>query len=180
MKPVLITATVLLFAGTARAQYAEQKPPAPAPAAQTSGHDYHTHSDYDEGDYLTVPLEIDPSASTTAPTPSVTQGPATGYAHGDANAPVPSGFATYRPLPTPRAQTSTSNAPNVSSQFQQLVQARNAANSAPQSQARLQTQNMSLADLARRVRVEKANEEKAKLKIKQDAQGHAILVEKNP
>ena len=80
----------------------------------------------------------------------------------------------------PRAQTSTSNAPNVSGQFQQLVQARNAANSAPQSQARLQTQNMSLADLARRVRVEKANEEKAKLKIKQDAQGHAILVEKNP
>ncbi|HXZ13586.1 MAG TPA: hypothetical protein VEG64_14455 [Candidatus Sulfotelmatobacter sp.] len=155
----------------------------PAPAARASGHEYRTHYDYDEGDYLTVPLEIDPSASTNAPPPSVAQGPATAYAHGDANAPVPNILVTPRPQSAPRAplgQSAQPSAPNISAQIHQLVQARNAANSAPQSQPRLQTQNMSLADLARQVRAEKANEEKAKLKIKQDAEGHAILVEKNP
>jgi hypothetical protein len=178
IRTTILLAAILLSAGMSQAQYSEMRPAPPAPGPQSSGHPSGGDHYYDDDDYIYLPVEINPSTSTIPAAQSVTQGPATAYAHGDSNALIPSAFVAPRPKPAPRAQAAPP-ANNISGQFQQLVQARNAANSSPQTQPRLQVQNMSLADLARQVRAEKATAEKAKVKIKQDAQGHAILVQKN-
>jgi len=184
MKTTVLLSAIFLFAGVSQAQIAEQRPVSPAPPAAAQGADhgsreYYTHGygDFDFDDPVTVPVEINPDGSAPSGGLSVTPGPATTYAHGDSNAPIPGAFLAPRLQSPPRGQAAPP-AGNISGQFQQLVQARNAANASLQTQPRLQVGNMSLADLARQVRAEKATEEKATLKIKQDAQGKAILVEK--
>lgn len=184
MKTTILLAAIFLFAGVSQAQYAEQRPasPAPAAAAQDSDHGprgYYTHGygDFDFDSPVTVPLEINPDGSAPSGGLGVTPGPATAYAHGDSHAPTPGAFVAPPPQNAPPAE-SAPPAGNISSQFHQLVQARNAASASPQTEPRLQGQNISLAELARQVRAEKATEEKATLKIKQDAHGNAVLVEK--
>jgi len=184
MKTIILLAAIFLFAGVSGAQSAEQRPApaAPVQAAQDSGHGsrgYYTHDfgDFDFDNPITVPVEINPDGSPPSAGLSVTPGPTTAYAHGDSNAPISGGFVAPRLQSAPRGQAAPAAA-NISGQFQQLVQARNATNSLPPGQPRLQVGNTSLADLARQVRAEKATEEKATLKIKQDAHGNAILVEK--
>jgi hypothetical protein len=190
MKPTLLLAAILFSVSITRGQvYEEQRPspPLPAPVAADDSNSFSPDTDADCS--LTVPLQIAPESSTisagSVPAPAE---PAVISAHGNINW-VPSTYQNYnhavnqarrqQSAPHPGSQGPVSS--GISDQFRNLIlekraASQNSANPGIQSQAQLNGHTVSLGDLARQVREQRANSEKPRMAMKQDAQGHAVLV----
>jgi hypothetical protein len=186
MKALQLIAAILLLAGTSQAQVDTEQRPAPAPtsssSAQHSGGGRYFPGDSDGGPSFTVPLEASTSHSGSDGGGSTLNEPSYTYAHGDSSW-QPSRFVTPRTAANPATNRESGAAQNrqspvsVSDQIRQIVIARNASSAGPGGAHALQAQ-VSLGDLARQVRAEKANSEKPRSVIKQDSSGRAVLVQK--
>jgi hypothetical protein len=181
MKAPIMLAAILLFAGVSRAQYAEQRP-APPPSARPEAHSgggRHFEGYDNDGPFLTVPLEISASPSGTSGAPP--SGSAYTYGHGDASW-QPSRFVAPRNTSGSQgnqSSTSQQRPANVSDQIRQLFQQKNfSGSSASGAGTQVLHPQISLGDVARQVRSERAAAEKPRAVIKQDGNGKAVLVEK--
>jgi hypothetical protein len=186
MKALLFIVAILLLSGTSQAQVDTEQRPAPAPtgssSAQHSGGGRYFRGDSDGGASFTVPLEVSASPSGSDDGGSTLNQPSYTYAHGDSGW-QPSRFVNPRTAANPAANRervpaqNRQTSPSVSDQIRQIVIAKNASSAGPAGAHALQAQ-ISLGDLARQVRAEKANSEKPRSVIKQDSSGRAVLVQK--